>query len=167
MALSIEQLLDPVTEAEALEQILDIFESLGFSARSWQSGSIARTIVQAMAVLRSDSSELAVTIAAGFLNELSTGDFLTLLSDSHYDNQRTEAVRTRGDIEVVTAAGAGPYALAAGDVLVQDAFGNTYRNLNALSLASLRTRRPTTAEPKSWELSSRRWNGRVPRLRSA
>lgn len=135
MALSIEQLLDPVTEAEALEQVLDVFESLGFSARSWQSGSMARTIVQAIAVLRADSSQLAVTIAAGFLNETSTGDFLTLLSDSHYDNQRTAAVRTEGDIEIVTATGAGPYAIAIGEMLVQDDLGNTYRNKVALSLA--------------------------------
>lgn len=134
MALSIEQLLSPVDENEALEQVLDILTSLGFSARSWQSGSMARTIAQLIARLRSDSSQLTVRLARLFLNDFSTEDGLTLFSDSHYDNQRTEAVRTEGDIEMITDAGAGPYALAIGEMRISDDDGNTYTNKTALLL---------------------------------
>jgi hypothetical protein len=136
MALSIEQLTNPIDEDEALQQVLDIFESLGFSARSWQSGSIPRTFAEYMAKFRADISVLTTDIAKGFLNSLSTGDFLTLFSASHYQNDRVDPVRTRGSIEVVTAVGAGPFTQQPGEILVQTAEGIAYRNRNVMTLTS-------------------------------
>lgn len=137
MALSIEQLTTPVTEAEALEDHLDILESLNFPARSWQSGSTPRTLVQLSARLRANASTLITSIAAGGFNELATGGWLTLLSLSHYQNVRLVEVRTRGDVYLECASGSGPYTKAVGTVVVKDAStGQAYRNVDGFTLSS-------------------------------
>lgn len=136
MSLSIEQLTNPIDEDEALAQVIAIFDSLGFTASSWQEGSIPRTILEYLAKFRSDGSILINTIASGGLNELATDDSLTLLSDSHYDNQRSEGVRTIGDVTLTVASGSGPYSKGVGTVIVRDPVRNLrYRNVNALSLS--------------------------------
>lgn len=137
MALSVEQLTTPVTEAEALEQHLDILVSLGFPARSWQSGSVPRTLVQLTARLRANASTTVTGIAKGGFSALAEGGWLTLLSASHYENDRQGAVRTKGDVRLVCASGSGPYTKAAGTVVVKDSVtGQQYRNVGGFTLSS-------------------------------
>ncbi len=137
MSLSVEQLTTINTVDEALELILSILESEGFPARSWQEGSVNRTEVEYLAQLLASNSELIATITKGGFNDLAVGDGLTLFSDSSYDNQRDEAVRTRGLIRLTVASGSGPYSVGVGESIVLDPGRDLrYRSLNAMTLTS-------------------------------
>lgn len=137
MALSLEELTTVDTVDAALELILSILESEGFPARSWQEGSVNRTEVEYLAQLLSSNSELIATITKGGFNSLAVGAGLTQFSESSYDNEREEAVRTQGLIQLTVEAGSGPYTPGVGEVIVLDPVRNLrYRNLNALSLSS-------------------------------
>jgi uncharacterized phage protein gp47/JayE len=128
MPVSVDELIEQVSEEDALAQILAILDSLGFTATSWQSGSIPRTICEMVARLYSDATGLIVNLTSGGFNDLAAGDYLTLFSDSHYDNQRVEAVKTQGYLRLTTASGQGPHAVAVGDLVAAvGADGVTYR----------------------------------------
>lgn len=135
MALSIAQLLTPVSKAEAIQWLIDQLGAVGFNASSWQSGSIRRTMLEAFATGGSDLT-IAVRIMteAGF-NALASGALLTDFSKSRYDNTRIAAVRTRGPLRLTTAAGSGPYTITIGQLVVKDATnGYTYRNVTGGTL---------------------------------
>lgn len=135
MSLSVEQLTTAVTPEAALELILDILESEGFPARSWQEGSVNRTEVEYLAQLLASLSVLINGITEGGFNDLATGLALTLFSSSHYENDRDEGARARWNIRLTTASGSGPYSPGIGEVIVQDPdLGVRFRNVNALSL---------------------------------
>lgn len=135
MALSIAQLLTPVSKAEALQWLIDQLGALGFNASSWQSGGIRRTMLEAFATGGADLT-IAVRIMteAGF-NALATGALLTAHAKSWYDNDKIAAVRTRGPLRLTTAAGSGPYTITVGQLVVKDATnGYTYRNVTSGTL---------------------------------
>lgn len=134
--LSIQQLLTPVSEEEALQTCLDILTSLGFSAGSWQPGSRERTLVQMFARMYAGVTTSIRDIAAMGLNEYAVGDWLALLSRSHYDNEPLEAVATQGTLSLVAAANApGPQSINAGQLVFADnTYGYTYRNRFAFTL---------------------------------
>ncbi len=137
MALSLDQLFTPVDENEALELVLDVFQSLGFTARSWQDGSIPRTIVEYLAKFLADQSVNTNLIAKGVFNDHATGAMLTLFSASQYDNVRDEGVRTQGNVEMSVASGSGPYSKAIGEIIVRDTTNDIrYRNVNAATLTT-------------------------------
>lgn len=134
MPLSLQALLTPTSEDDALTGILQILQSVGFPATSWQSGSIARTLVQMVARLYADFSTTRLQIAAAGFNELATGDWLDLLSTSFYDNTRNPAVATQGTIRLYSRGGAGPFTVTVGQYVIS-AGGQTYRNITAGTVA--------------------------------
>lgn len=136
MTITVQQIITPVTEEQALTTCLSILDSLGFSASSWQSGSRRRTVVQMFAKLYAQSTVTIADIASGGYNALAKGPWLTLFSDSHYDNQRIDAVRTQGTLLLISAANTpGPQSIAAKQLVFADNIhGYTYRNLNAFTL---------------------------------
>lgn len=138
MALSVLQLLDPVSKDEALDTILDILDSVGFNATSWQAGSPERTFTEMLAELFADHTLTEVKIAESGFNDTAEGDFLTLLSDSHYDNQRNLAGFTEGLVTLTASADApGPFTINAGDSVGSDEDnGFTYRNITAGTLVA-------------------------------
>jgi len=139
MALSLAQLLVPVTEQEALNTALAVLQSLGFQTTSWQDGSVQRTLVQLVARLHSQTSVVVGQIAAFGFNELATGDGLTLLSSSHYQNTRIGAVATVGQMRLTSTPTAPTHIIAASDLQVADSAvlgptTRTYRNLTGGTL---------------------------------
>lgn len=138
MALSVLQLFDPVTKDEALETILDLLDSVGFNATSWQAGSFERTFTEMLAELFADHTVTDVAIARTGFNEEATGDGLTLLSKSHYDNERNEAGETEGLVTLTASADApGPFTINASDMVGSDKDnGFTYRNITAGTLVA-------------------------------
>lgn len=137
MALSVAQLLTPITKAEALQWLIDQLGAVGFNASSWQDGGIRRTMLEAFAT---GASDLAIAVRlmteAGF-NALASGPLLTEFSESHYDNTRIAAVRTAGPMRLTIAAGSGPYTVTAGQLVVSDEVnGFTYRSTNGGTLSS-------------------------------
>lgn len=133
MALSLLALLKPVTEQEALDLALSILSSLGFNVTSWHDGSAQRHIVQLIARLHSSLTTTVEQIARGGYNGLATGQWLTLLSESHFENVRTGAVVTRGTIRLTSTSTAPPQTISIGqlqisDTATQTAATHTYRN---------------------------------------
>ena len=136
MSLSLAQLLTPSSEEQSLSTILDILQGLGFSARSWQSGSIARTLVQLLARLHSSASNTTLTITKGRYNDLAAGEWLSLLSASQFANTRVPAVAARINVKIDDSANAvGPFSANVGDLVATDNNGVSYRNAQALTLA--------------------------------
>jgi len=138
MALSIAQLGQVVSVEDALELQLRLLERLGFSARSWQPGSVARTLVELNARLLSAQSEAIRTLALAGYNETAEGPWLALFSKSHYDNTKKPGLRTRG-LVTLTAGAQAPTTMnfGASDLVFADPkTGRTYRNLAPITLAA-------------------------------
>lgn len=137
MALSVEQLINPINREQALSVIVEVLQGLGISSPlSWQAGSLPRTFLELAAEIYSDISETNAALARARFNSLSTGDWLKLLSTNHYDNTPNAARATQGRIRLTAAASApGPFVLAVGDVVVRHpATGFTYRNVTSGTL---------------------------------
>ena len=66
MPLSIEQLTTATTQEAALELLLDLLESLGFPARSWQEGSVNRVDLELKADILASNSVLIASSPASF-----------------------------------------------------------------------------------------------------
>ncbi len=135
--LTLGTLLKKTSVADALQLEIDILQSLGFNATSWQEGSVQLTFLEMGATLYSNLTELTAAITSFGFNSTSEGDALTLFSDSNYDNQRFVATNTVGTIEHTTIVGAGPYVIVVGQLVVQDDInGFTYRNTTAGTFTS-------------------------------
>ncbi len=135
--LTLGALLKTTSVADALQLEIDILQSLGFNATSWQEGSVQLTWLEMGATLYSNLTELTAAITSFGFNSTSEGDALTLFSDSNYDNQRFTATNTLGTIEHTTIVGAGPYVVIVGQLVVQDDVnGFTYRNITGDTFTS-------------------------------
>lgn len=127
MAFTIEQLETPLTDEQALEELRGVLADFGFSSKSWQSGSVQLTILYLGARVYSKLTEMVSTVSKAGYNSTSTKTALTKFSKSVYDNDRIAAVKTVGPLELTTASGEGPHAVAIGDLLATDGT-RTYRN---------------------------------------
>jgi uncharacterized phage protein gp47/JayE len=139
MALSVIQLLTPISRAQALDTLLQQLDALGFSASSWQSGGKRRAIVEMGAVVWADMSLTVKTLTEAVFLSKASGALLSHFAKSHYSLDRVEAVATRGTVVLTAAPTAGPYVITAGQLVVADAVnGYTYRNVagGTLSLGS-------------------------------
>lgn len=139
MAVSLSSLLSSVTEEEALDLAIDVLDSLGFNATSWQDGSAQRTLVQLAANLYSSLSQLIPLITRGGFNSLASGGWLDLLSEDFFGNTRVAAVKTQGVMRFVASATAPPATIAIGDLQIADtatatASTHTFRNTTGGSL---------------------------------
>lgn len=118
-----------VSTDEAKQDLLDLLDSLGFAATSWQEGSLALLAVEMSALIWSRVSSVAVTVRDNMHVPTAFGEGLTRLSRSHYDNEREKAVATRRLITLACAAGQGPHVIDVGDIVVSDDTGQTFRNV--------------------------------------
>lgn len=161
MALSLIQLLTPSSEEQSLATMLSILDSLGFTATSWESGSIQRTLIQLLARLHSSASNTTYAITSGRYNDLAVGDWLTLKSLSDFDNTRAPAVSTRVTMTLSDPNSVGPFTIVTSQLVATDQDGFTYRNiaggtltlggtLNLLFDAEM----PGRASPTTLELST-------------
>lgn len=129
--LTLEQLRTTRTRAEWRATVLTILNDLGFSGLSWQSGSMQLTIVEAIALL---GSTLQANIAAlSFLafNGDASGDMLTGLAESHFDNERGPAKSTRGHVRFTGGASGPPHTVPASAAIVAASVGGvTYQFRN-------------------------------------
>lgn len=128
MALTLTQLRTIITQAEALQDVIDTLASLGFNSTSWQSGSEQRTMIEAYAVAISRYSELTDSLSRLAFNSTSTGNALTAFADSHYQNTRIPASSTIGTAILTGGAVGPPHIVAAGDLTAADANGLTFSN---------------------------------------
>lgn len=119
-----------ITHDDAKQAELDLLESVGFSANSWQEGEPGLALVEMVAEVWVQVSKLAVFLKSFALNATSTGEALEKFSDSHYDNQRGGAVAAQRRIALACAATSGPHTINVGDLVLADADGPTVRNID-------------------------------------
>lgn len=134
--ITVDQITTPVTEEQALQTCINELTALGFSASSWQSGSRSRFMLQLLAKLYSQVTVTVADIASAGFNSSAARAWLTLFSDSHYDNQRFAAVTTQGTLVLTSAANTpGPQSITIGQLVFADSvYGYTYRNTTAFTL---------------------------------
>jgi uncharacterized phage protein gp47/JayE len=124
--LTLQQMVTPVTEDQALATLLETLSQLGFQATSWQSGSIQLIMLRLFARVWARVSDTVALIAAGGFTTLAAqtsgaSGFLTLLARYFYSLERIPAQPTIGKILLTSSAGApvaGPWL--PGDLIVSD-----------------------------------------------
>lgn len=119
--LTLQQLITPVTEDEALASALEILKQLGFQSTSWQSGSAQMLLIRLFSRVWSTLTTVIAQIAAGGFTSLATGAYLTLVARYIYNLERNPAQPTIGKIRLTNSAGAPTHTFAAGDIIIADA----------------------------------------------
>lgn len=131
MPITLEQIRQPVSENDALALWLQLLDEQGFSATSWQPGSVALTIVTIGARVYSGLTYLIAWYSLQGFNDTAEGDGLTAFSASVYDNERLAATPTAGLCELVNVSGA-PHIVTLSQLEAQDEnLGLKYRNTTA------------------------------------
>jgi uncharacterized phage protein gp47/JayE len=118
-----------VTHDQAKQALLNLLDGVGFTATSWQEGSIPLAFVEIGARIWSDLSKVAVTLKRAGFNSTAEGEGLTRFSKSHYNNERQPAQTAQRLITLSCSADEGPYAIDVGDVVVSSSSGRTFRNV--------------------------------------
>jgi len=137
--LTLEQLRTPVSADDALADMLQDLQDLGFTADSWQEGSIVRTILESQAEMVSRMSQIVKTLVDLIYIDTAEGDNLSLLVKNLYDITSKDATPTVGYLQISDSANAGPYTFDANELVAQDddatvTFSNT--SAGTLSLAA-------------------------------
>lgn len=140
MGLSVEQLITPLKKEQALATILDMLVDLGFPAKSWQSGSLARSLIEIWAAIDANRSQAIPDIAKSGFNPLATGAWLHLLAESHFDNTPLPGSCTIGMLVMTASESAGgPYTIDTGvnqQIFADSVYGYTYRNITGGTLTA-------------------------------
>lgn len=133
----LDDLVRPVTRAEAQQSIYDVLGIVGVVTTSWKPGAVVRTIIVAVAAVLAALSQLQAQIArSGFL-AYSTGAWLTLVARYVYGVERIGATFASGEL-VLTNTGGGVFSFDPDDLIfLNTARSTTYRNAEAFSLGAL------------------------------
>lgn len=105
-----------------------------FQATSWQVGSTPRTLVEVDADVDADLSQLIKNIAKGGLLEQAEDDWLDLLVQSFYDEERNLGAKTVGTVTLTDATSAGPFTIVPGQLWVGTSLGYRYTNTSGGTL---------------------------------
>lgn len=122
------------TQEQCKQDILTMLDGVGFTATSWQVGSIALGCVEIGGFIWSKLTQVAVAIKEA--NQLLTahGAALDAYIKSQYDEARDGATSAQYLIELTCADGEGPHSIDVGDVVATDG-EHTYRNIEGNSIA--------------------------------
>jgi uncharacterized phage protein gp47/JayE len=123
-----------VTHDQAKQSLLNLLDGVGFTATSWQEGSIPLAFVEIGARIWSDLSKVAVTLKRAGFNSTAEGEGLTRFSASHYDNHRQPAQTAQRLITLSCIASEGPHSIGVGDVVIAAPQGQTFRNVEGNSV---------------------------------
>lgn len=103
-----------------LTEILATLAAQGFPVTAWQSGNAGRTLARADAAALADLRAVIAEVASGGYLDEASGDWLTLLAKGVFDLDRTSAEYAVGEVTLTCAAGAGPYNITEGSLVVSD-----------------------------------------------
>lgn len=96
-----------------------------FPITDWESGGVARTLLESDAVSIADLAGNAIPdIAGGGLVDYATSDWLTLLSDQVYENDRYNPTATQGLVVLTLAVAAPTLTINPGDIVVANSSGS-------------------------------------------
>ncbi len=140
MAMTIDQLVTPLTTDEALTELFELAADLELSTTAWQSGQPIYTYLQVIAQKFADMTEVLAEIAKGGYGDLLPSDmWATLWAASRFNVTRTVAEAATGEV-TFTNASVTEYTKAIGEVIVGHATtGKTYRNSEAMVIPALGT----------------------------
>lgn len=146
---SINDILTAKSRDTLLAEILASLAADGCPVTAWQTGNPLRTLTRADATALADLHATVRAIgAAAFLDDAS-GDWLTLLARSKFQETRVAGVACVGPVQVTVAAGAGPYTITAGGLVVSDGV-RRWRSTNTASV-TITSAAPTTLEVQAEE----------------
>lgn len=153
MIVTVEQLLTPLTVAEARETTYAILVQLGVPTTGWRAGAVVRFIVALVAILMVALSRLIVMIGKSGLLEKAESDWLTLHSKDTYGVERIGERFATGSVTLSNVAG-GVYNPAADDIIIQ--YGDKTYRLAAFALGAGTVLLPTTVDVAvtAWEAGS-------------
>lgn len=103
--ISIEDLIDPISEEQFLEQFLDNLEAVGLKARSWRPGGVYRTILRVLAIACAVFSTQQVKFIRSAFLELAAGNWLTWVAFYVYGVVRPASTFATGQATVTDVAG--------------------------------------------------------------
>ncbi len=135
MTVNIDQLRGRVKRSDAIGFLIAQLSGLGFSATSWPLSSNQHKFVRAFSTCWSDISETVRQIADFTVNDYATGSPLTNLSRSHFGNIQHPAGRTVGPY-LLTNAGAVPYTIVPGQLILESTTGVQFTNTTGGTLAA-------------------------------
>lgn len=120
--ISLNQLVTPITEDDALASIIATLEDSKFQASSWQSGSIQLTFIRLAAMIWAQASIVIAAIAQSLFSSLATIQYayLALIALYWYNIAPLEAQFTVGEMLLTSNAQAGTTTFASGDIIVAD-----------------------------------------------
>lgn len=124
-----------VSAEDAEQSILLHLEDTDLPATSWQEGAIAPLFVGISAQFRSEASAVSVFLKTAFISSAAQGEALTRLSRSQYLNERIAASPSTRRVTLTCLATEGPHNIDIGESIIQDATGNSWRNIEGLSVA--------------------------------
>jgi hypothetical protein len=131
MAFSLDTLLNPPTEAEWLDEFKTFLTANGLDTTSWKEGDPEQTLLQLSARFSYFNGLRAQAVVKGTLNDLASGEALTRLSDSHFDNQRFESQKTEGlvvlELDTTQASG---FTFGINDLIIDE---GTYQFTNTVT----------------------------------
>lgn len=117
---SIAELTSARTTDEIITAILAALTAAGFPVDSWGAGGAARSLVSADATALGAAEAIVADLALGAYGQTATGDWLDLFAASRFALTRIAATYAEGRVLLTVASGAGPFAVAAGGLLVSD-----------------------------------------------
>jgi len=127
MALTVQQLLSPITPAQVRASMVTVLQSLGLQPQNWATGGVASsTLTAAATILGSLSTQLSNAIAQQW-NPTASGGGLQLLSQYFYGLTPPQPTFATGNV-VLSNTGGGVYTYGPG----QATFGSTIANANGL-----------------------------------
>lgn len=135
MIFSVDQLLTPLTIAEARETTYAILVQLGVPTTGWRAGAVVRFVVALVAILMVALSRIIVTIGKSGLLEHAEADWLTLHSKDTYGVERIGETFATGTVTLENTAG-GVYNPAADEIIIQCAVTKKTYRLAAFALGA-------------------------------
>jgi len=126
MPLTLQQLLTPTTEQQALDGLLATLRELGFRTSSWQTGSIQLSLVRAVARMGATATTTVAAIAAGGLLGLSSGAWLDLVA-AWFGEARVLAKSTVGESTWTNPVSGSPQSIVKGSIVYDRLTGQRYQ----------------------------------------
>ena len=134
MAISFADLLSAKTAQTIYGEMIAGVQAAGVRVANWRTGGPYRTFLRVGSVVAEQWYNVAQAfVASGFL-DYATGDWLTLLAASLFFEDRAPALFAAGTVTLTNAAGAGPYTVAAGGLIVATASGLRYRSTASVTV---------------------------------
>jgi len=133
--ISLDDILTPVTIAEAKQSIYDVLDDLELPTTAWKPKAVVRAIIWVMAALIAALSVVIVLVGKAGFRQYATGDFLSLHAEQMVGISRVIATFAAGQLTLDNTAGGGLYNIVARGAIFQNSVTKkTYKNDSAFTL---------------------------------